>query len=396
MKRVLLLNASHNDEALLRSLKKLGCYIITTGNRADLPGHKMADEYVCADYTDKEKMLSLAREKRVDAVCPCGNDFGVKVAAYVSEKLGFKGSDSYETTLILHDKDLFKAFVAKHQDKINSPVAIAFDNEMSAKRWAANNSKYPLIVKAVDLSAGNGIKKATNAAELIADVENAFSYSREKRILIEPFIEGSLHGFCTFLVNKKVVAYRSDNEYCLVNPYRVDLITMPSLNENVVRDDLIGQIEYMAKELNLVDGIFHLQYIFDGHKAHIIECMRRVLGNMDGVSSKMHNDGFDWDYWEARAKCGFGCEGFPIDPPHVGVWGHKALVAHKNGKYVDVEIPEDIKSKVYFEYTIHEKGYNITNYKSDPVGLIFMKFSSVEERDLMLVKRYDEIKVIVE
>ena len=52
-KRVLLLNAGHNDERLLRALKKLGCYVITTGNRPELPGHLMADEYIYGDYTDK-------------------------------------------------------------------------------------------------------------------------------------------------------------------------------------------------------------------------------------------------------------------------------------------------------------------------------------------------------
>ena len=92
-KRVLLLNASHNDERLLKALKKLNCYVITTGNRPELPGHKMADEYVYGDYTDLESMYRLAADKKVDAVCPCCNDFGVITAAYVSEKLGFKGQD---------------------------------------------------------------------------------------------------------------------------------------------------------------------------------------------------------------------------------------------------------------------------------------------------------------
>ena len=86
-KRVLLLNAGHNDERLLRALKTLNCYVITTGNRPELPGHKLADEYVYGDYTDLDAMYALAVDRRVDAVCPCCNDFGVITAAYISEKL---------------------------------------------------------------------------------------------------------------------------------------------------------------------------------------------------------------------------------------------------------------------------------------------------------------------
>ena len=126
-KRVLLLNAGHNDERLLRALKKLGCYVITTGNRPELPGHRMADEYIYGDYTDKDAMLSLAKEKHVDAVCPCCNDFGVITAAYVSEKLGFAGQDDYETTLTIHDKSRFKEFAYK-LGGIRTPVATAFDD----------------------------------------------------------------------------------------------------------------------------------------------------------------------------------------------------------------------------------------------------------------------------
>ena len=111
-KRVLLLNAGHNDERLLRALKTLDCYVITTGNRPELPGHKLADEYIYGDYTDLDAMYALAVDRRVDAVCPCCNDFGVITAAYISETLGFSGQDNYETTLTIHNKANFKAFAA--------------------------------------------------------------------------------------------------------------------------------------------------------------------------------------------------------------------------------------------------------------------------------------------
>ena len=129
MKKVLMLSASHNDERLIRGLKKLGCYVITTGNRADLPGHKLADEYVYGDYSDLEAMLELAKRLEVDAVCPCCNDFGVKTAAYVQDKLGFKGQDSYETTLIIHDKDKFKKFAEElsHRDYLGAVLNLGIE-----------------------------------------------------------------------------------------------------------------------------------------------------------------------------------------------------------------------------------------------------------------------------
>lgn len=392
-KRVLLLNASHNDERLLLALKKLGCYVITTGNRPELIGHKMADEYVYGNYTDNEAMLQLAIEKKVDAVCPCCNDFGVKVASYISEKLGFPGQDTYENTLIIHDKDRFKKFAAE-LGGINTPLAMDFSSEADALAWAETADNFPLIIKPVDLSAGNGIKRADNPEELRVNIKNAFATSREKRVVVEPFITGTQHGFCTYLVNQKVVAVCSNNEDSFINPYRVEVDSYPADHVELVQEDLIRQIERMAQALQLTDGIFHLQYIFCDGKAHILECMRRVLGNLYSVPAEGLGDGFDWDYWEVKARCGFGVEDFPKEVPQKGFWAYRALIARENGIFAAVEVDEDIRPYIYREWMLQEPGHVITNHMSDPMGFLFMKFDTQEQMHHIMIDRYEGIQII--
>ena len=102
-KKVLLLCSTHNDLGLIRALRKLGCYIVVTGNISGLPGEKWCDKFIQADYSNKELILDIARKEKVDAICQCCNDYGVYTAAYVAEKLNLPGYDSYETTLILHN-----------------------------------------------------------------------------------------------------------------------------------------------------------------------------------------------------------------------------------------------------------------------------------------------------
>ena len=395
-KRVLLLNASHNDERLLKALKKLNCYVITTGNRPELPGHKMADEYVYGDYTDLESMYRLAADKKVDAVCPCCNDFGVITAAYVSEKLGFKGQDDYKTTLIIHNKANFKAF-ASELGVINTPTAVSFGDIDEALKWGMLYAKdFPLIVKPVDLSAGNGILRADTPEELLENIKNAFSYSREKRIVIEPFIEGTQHGFCTYLIGQKVAAICSNNEHSFINPYRVEVDTFPAEKIELVRDDLIRQIEHIAKALNLTDGIFHLQYIMKDGKAYILECMRRVLGNLYSIPAEGLGEGFDWDYWEVRAKCGFGVNDFPKEVHQKGFWAYRALIAGQNGIYKGLKIDKEIEKYIYEERMLHNEGYTVTNYKSDPIGFLFMRFNTYEEMMRVMIQKYDDIRVLTE
>lgn len=122
--KVLLLCTSHNDLGLIRALRKLDYYIIATGNISGLPGEKYVDEYIQADYSDMERILEIAKEKEINAICQCCNDFGVYTAAYVAEQLGLPGYDSYETTLLLHNKDKFKQFAREHQ--ILTPRSFSF------------------------------------------------------------------------------------------------------------------------------------------------------------------------------------------------------------------------------------------------------------------------------
>lgn len=395
-KRVLLLNASHNDERLLKALKKMNCYVITTGNRPELPGHRMADEYVYGDYTDVKAMHQLAVEKKVDAVCPCCNDFGVITASYVSEKMGFPGQDDYETTLTIHDKARFKEF-ARELGEINTPLAIPFHDLTEALRWAEDGQyTLPLIVKPVDLSAGNGISRADTKEELAACIRSAFETSRKKRIVVEPFIKGTQHGFCTYLIDQKVVAVCSNNEHSFINPYRVEVDTFPAQYVELVQEDLIRQIERMAKALKLKDGIFHLQYIFQDGKAYILECMRRVLGNLYSIPAEGLGDGFDWDYWEVRAKCGFDLNDFPASVPQKGFWAYRALIAQKNGRFQGVHVHPEIQKYIFEEKMIHDIGYQVTNYKSDPMGFLFLRFDTYEEMMQMMIQRYDDIGIIIE
>ena len=160
MKKVLLLCHTHNDLGLIRSLRKLGYYIISTGNKNGLIGEKYVDEYIPADYSDKELILKIALEKKIDAICQCCNDYAVYTASYVAEKLGLPGYDSYEKTLMLHNKDRFKEIAIKYG--LITPVSKGFANKNDALKFVNENNIFPMIVKPVDASAGNGINKINN------------------------------------------------------------------------------------------------------------------------------------------------------------------------------------------------------------------------------------------
>ena len=392
MKRALLLCSSHNDLGLVRALRKLGYYIIVTGYKKDLPGERWCDEFIEADYSDKELILNIAKDKKIDAIVQCCNDFGVYTATYVAEQLGLPGYDSYETCLTLNNKDRFKEFCKKYD--IISPKAEGFDDIVRAKEYV-KTAKYPIIIKPTDNSAGNGITRADSIEAAYVAVETAFSKSRAGRVVVEPFITGSQHGFCTFIRNQKVVNCFSNNEYQFINQYRVEIDTYPADNFDRIKDILIEQVNKIASILHLADGIFHLQYIFDGNGPQILEVMRRIAGNMYHVPGNALT-GLDWEYWETRAKCGLSLEDMPTNVKQEGFYAYKAIMPERNGRFKGIQLPKEYNQFMTEVYMLHDVGYIIDNYKSDPMGFIFFMFPTMEIMKRTLIDNYTSKIAIVE
>lgn len=392
-KRALLLCASHNDLGLIRALRSLDYYIIATGNNAKAPGNRLVDEWVCEDYSDKSKILEIAKLKRIDVVCQCCNDYGVYTAAYIAEKMGLPGYDDYNTTLILHNKDRFKKFA--RENNILTPKTYSFTEKSEAIDYI-NKTKMKLIVKPVDASAGNGIGIIKNSEDYNLEriVDEAFNFSKSKRIVIEEYIDGKQYGFCTYLHNKKVIAIASNNEYSIINPFRVEIDTFPSDNFEECKKFLVDEIELIAEKLNLVDGIFHVQYILHNGKPWIIEVMRRILGNMYSVISNKLNS-FDWDYWEIRSKCGLECSSIPYDCYQNGFYAYKAIMSTKDGCIEDINIPKEYIPYIFKKFWLKKRGDIVDDYLKQPIGFLFFKFPNMQEMNRVLIDNYRNDLVVI-
>jgi biotin carboxylase len=378
---------------VIQALHKLGAYVIAIGNQKGLPGQEYVDEYACLDYSQKELVLEFAQQHRIDYVCACCNDTAVLTAAYLAEKMNLQGYDSYEVSEIICHKNLFKRYALQH-DILTLP-AQEFRNVQEAESWLKMQTEYPLIVKPVDLSGGKGISRCDNEAEALVAVKNAMDVSKNGTIVIESFIDGTQHGFCTFLVHQKVVAYCSNNEHSVVNPYRVEIDTFPADNISRYAEVLIAQVEKMARDLNLADGIFHLQYREQDGKIYILEAMRRIIGNMYSVPASKAND-FDWDYWQARAAIGMDCTMAPHRMESRGCFAYRALIPPRNGVIKDIVIEEEMEPYIFQKYMFRHVGDTVDNYKGETVGLVFLQCKDRGEMNRILLEGYHKIRVEME
>lgn len=392
MKKLLILNGSFCELPIIQKAKEMGYYVVTTGNAPDLIGHKYADEYIPADYSDKERILEIVKEHNIYRVISCANDFGVITASYVSEQMGWDGQDSYETVLTLHHKDKFKKFTAEHD--IPSPRSVVFTTQEEAIEYI-KTVKYPIIVKANDLTGGKGIMKAENEEEAIKALENAFNRSRDKNIVVEPFIIGTQHSYIAFLVNDKIVTSTSCNCYSQVNPYLIQAETFPAEHIEDVQMELDAIIMKMCDVLKLKDGIICLQYILRDGKVFVIETMRRPFGNqLLTVLGLM--TGFPWEEAHIKSQIGASCENLKVTEPKMKYCGHHGIMTTQNGTLVSYEIDESVEKHIFKKIEMIRPGQKIRDYMCEKVAYLYYEYDNLDEMNEEVKQYNNKIKVFLE
>lgn len=367
MKKILIPGGKLSDLALINSAHRMGMYVISSGTDRKAPAHPFADEYICADYSDKEAMLQLAKEKQVDYMCSCANDFGMLSTAYVCEQLGLPGHDSYETTQILHTKSRFKKVC--EELGIHAPISRFFSDRDKAIAFIRDAGKR-MIVKPVDNVASKGVAAPKTVDEISSAVDEAFSKSKKGMILAEPFLEGYNATVTSMLINQTVVAFFA-NSYCyypqgeVLGPEfpvneRCNGHCEPALHFEEFAPRVIEDFNKIAKHLHLVDGKFHCEVmIAPDHTAQIYDVHRRMSGEPQPWHEWNSTTGLCWEDWIVKAECGMDLSDFPCGARQNKFVHTRNIYAPKNGIIDEVVLDEYLTSHLSPKYP--GKTYKIEN-----------------------------------
>lgn len=392
MKKILVLNGSFCEKPIIELAKEMGYFVITTGNMPELIGHKSANAYIPCDYSDKQAVLKLVKDNEIEGIISCANDFGVLTAAYVAEQMGWKGHDSYKNAELIHHKDKFKQYCL--ESGISSPHSDVFTSMQDALLYC-KETDYPLIVKANDLTGGKGICRADNFEGAAQAIEMAFSISRDKHILIEPFIEGKQASIDVFIINKKIAVTSGCTAYSQKNPYLIQAETFPPVDFEQVVPQLHEIVYKMIDDLDLSDGILALQYIMKDGRPYIIEAMRRCFGNEALLLSDMIT-GFPWEEAYIKASLGLDCSEITVKEPQMKYCGHFGIMADCNGIVKNYQIDPSIEKHLFKKTEIIPIGGRIHQYRNERIAYLYYTYDSLEEMNAEVVHYNERIKVEME
>lgn len=390
-KKLLMLTAKEHEIPFILAARAMGFYVITTGNNPSYKGHEYADEYICGNYNNYDEMIDLCKKHKIDAVSQGCSDDCALTAAYIGEKLGLKGHDTYENACIIHRKGKFKEFCKEHN--ILSPVSETFLTIDDAIQYEPK-CKYPAIIKPTDLAGGKGISVVHNRDEFLRCVKDAFDASIEKNIVIEPYITGKLHSLTTFIVDQKVVAYANEDDHSSYNKFMTNHGIWNASDWEKAEPIIIPEVERIASILKLVDGNLHMQYIQDeSGKPWIIEMMRRNIGN-NNMFAMTNCYGLNWPEWFIRAEAGMDCHNIPHRKTPMGWWGYYMVMGPQNGVYDRYVISSEFEKYVYQTFDWAESGHEIKDYLQDKLGSVLFCFNTKEEKEKYENRITEMIEVI--
>jgi carbamoylphosphate synthase large subunit len=235
------------------------------------PAHKIAHKSVPINYSQEDILYKHISEEKYNFVVPGCNDMSYLSLAKIAEKLNYSGFDKYETVLTIHHKDKFRAFAESH----NYPVSKAINDIEKI-----DSLKFPIIIKPVDSFSGKGTNKVDSLDDVDFFWKEAENFSKTKSAVAEEFVEGKLYSHSAFIKNKKIIIDFFVNEYCTVYPYQVNSSNIATKLSEKVQNGLREWTEQFAKDLDLVDGLVHSQFISDNETFSLIEIARRCPGDL--------------------------------------------------------------------------------------------------------------------
>lgn len=398
MKKVLMLGGSLYQTYAIKEAVRLGYYVITCDYLPDNPGHKYAHEYHNVSTTDKEAVLNLARELNVDGVVAYASDPAAPTAAYVCEKLGLPTSP-YESVRILSEKDLFRKFLT--ENGFNVPKAKGYTTFEDAYA-EIRDFKFPVMVKPVDSSGSKGINKLTDVSKLKEYVEDALSYSRAKRFLIEEFIEKKGYQISgdAFSVDGKLVFHCLGNEFYSKEVDK-DFAPLgecwPFMMDSKLIEKLESDLQRLITLLGMKSTAYNVEAIVDkDDNVFILELGARSGGSLIPQVTA-YATGVDMVPYVIKAAMGEDCSDLKMAPVK-GFWSNYMAHSNETGKYAGVEFEEDFRRYHLVDYvTDYKPGDPVHKYRDaqDCVGELIVKYDNAEQMfDIIAsMEKYVHIKI---
>lgn len=402
MKKILLLGGSAQQLVAIRAAKELGYYTVLMDYLPDNPGQYEADKFYGESTTDVEAVYRIAKAEKVDGILAYASDPAALPAAIVAERLGLPTNPA-KSVEILGLKYPWREFL--HTNGFACPKHHSFhpDTPISEIKEKAKEFTFPLVVKPTDSSGSKGVTKLDNWKGLEKAISWADSYSRNKVLLVEEYIQRgfpSVIGGDIFVWNGKVVLYGEME--CLRDTLKSPLIPIgkkkPLCASKKQKSNIYSELQRIVTALDIRFGELNIEIILDKNdNVHFLELGPRAGGNMIPIQL---SDAYGIDLVKANVQAAMGEKPEFLDLPVKSLPGcfvHYVLHSYEAGIFKGIEIDESIAKNVYRQVIYKQEGDSVEVFDGagKALGIIFLHFDTVEQMEDFCKNYNSLIKVVL-
>ncbi|RXJ75079.1 hypothetical protein CRU86_09325 [Aliarcobacter skirrowii] len=366
MKKVLILGGSHRDIPLIKASQDLGYFVITLGNKDYYLGHNYSNKAYKINFNDLNMVKKIIEDENIDYIIPGSGEESYLNTVKLAHELKIGNFDIPEVANLIHNKWKFKEFCLNNN--ISTPNGKFYTNIDDL-----TDLDFPIVVKPTNLSGGRGVEIVNSKEELVKSLLEAKKVTNE--IFLEEFIEGKLIAYSIFLKEQKIIYGFTGEDKTYLNKYLITSAFPCEVKEETLQK-MKYDIEKIAKLLNLVDGMFHLQIMIKDDIPYIIDVTRRIPGDLypylieycDGVEYskavvKAYTTGKIDDEFDTK----YEKQNFVI---------RHCVMPNRNGIYKNIIIDDNIKDKILYRLDLVKKDYMIEDYFHTQIAIIFVDASN--------------------
>lgn len=280
-KKILILGAGEGQIPLILRAKDAGWHTIVVSPKGDYPGFELADEIAYCNIADIGAVVELAKTMQVQAIATDQTDIPVMAIQRVAKEMGVPA---------IHCEDInnfrYKSRMRElcHSAGIKT-IPYVVTNDIHAVKYFFHQQDGSVIIKPVDSQGSRGVTQVKTIAELRDAFDKAMNYSKEKKVIVEQFIDGQE-------VEVDTVMYRDEIKAVLIGDvFNFESIQIFSAYERIypsqlpiaTQDEIRRVNAQTLKVLGLHTGWTHGEYmVAKNGDVYLLEVGARGGGNYIG------------------------------------------------------------------------------------------------------------------
>lgn len=183
MRRILFLGAARFQCPPLGYARQAGYHVITADNLPQNPGHQLAHESHNVSTVDRDAILRLAVDRKIDGIVSFASDVSASTVAYVAAKLGLPGAPA-DVIDLMTDKSRFRGLLNRTGLQQTRYISVTAGARDRAQAFCAELD-WQVVIKPTDSSGSKGVTIIDSESGFLTGFSYALEHARSGQLILE-------------------------------------------------------------------------------------------------------------------------------------------------------------------------------------------------------------------